>query len=122
MVADESQILGAGESVVEVHGSAPRKQKNMLHALLGDEVHDVVSESHALLANLGPKQQIHNLADGAISAAKFGDHLALLPDRRASVGGTGAQADEVERGQVVHIVSNEADFLQAHTAPLGESA
>jgi hypothetical protein len=119
VVADERQIAAAGKCIIEMHGLAAREKENVLHALLGNKAHDIVSESHAPLANRfylrlgGPKQHVHDLAHGSVAASEFGDHPAMLSDRRARISRTGAETNDAKRGQIVHIVSNEANLLQA---------
>ncbi len=39
------------------------------------------------------------------------DDLAMLSNRRTRVRRTGAETNHAERGKIVHIVSNKADFL-----------
>src|ERR1035437_7477375 len=104
VVADKGQIAAAGESIVQVHGPTARDQENVLYALLGDKAHDIVSESHALLATRlcrlsgGPEQHVHDLPHGAVPAAEFSHHLAMLSDGRARICRTGAETNNVKRG------------------------
>src|SRR5450759_958407 len=43
-VADELEVRTPAQRLVEVHGTAARQHEDMLDALLGDELHDVVRQ------------------------------------------------------------------------------
>jgi hypothetical protein len=57
-VANIFETVASPQGIIEMHGAAAHQQKNMLDALAGDKVHDVMRKfngrSHILLEGLPP--------------------------------------------------------------------